>query len=259
METFWDWLRLRNLLEAAWYSFNPAQYNTLFDSELEKVIARVRDPTHRQALERMQRFDWTGYVSSWVRHAGFRDYREVQEKTHEVVTTLLMGKLFRGFDERVSGPMDKRFKCAVGNAVRNLVAKEKTRRRYLPSVPISQEFSPGSVTADDLPAPSAQEDDSKVIENFRELVSRRLGGLGLAVLDLRLEGGETKSLVGCPSLGSPGKWTIKKVVCQVKQLAQEYAASLGDPELLQKVERAMRAEGETIGKRRAAMAARCPS
>ena len=60
METFWDWLKLQSLLAEAWYSFNSAQYNELFDNELEKVIRRVSDPTHRQALERMQRFDWTG-------------------------------------------------------------------------------------------------------------------------------------------------------------------------------------------------------
>lgn len=77
-----------------------------------------------------------------------------------------------------------------------------------------------------------------------------------AVLDVRLEGGETKSLVGCPSLGSPGKWVVKKVVQDVKRLAREYAASLGDPELLRRIERAMAAESETVGKRRAATAAR---
>ena len=116
--------------------------------------------------------------------------------------------------------MDKRFKASVANSIRNLVAKEKTRRRYLPTTSIAQEFTPGSPTPDDLPAPAAHDDDSKVIEGFRELVQRRLGGLGLALLDLRLEGGETKSLVGCPSLGSPGKWTVKKVVAAVKALAQ---------------------------------------
>ena len=256
METFWQWLSqldLLRLLRETYFSFDPQAYNELFNSELEKVIARVRDPAHREVLERLRGFDWP-YVAGWIRHAGFRDYREVQEKTHEVVTTLLMGKLFRGFDERVPGPIDKRFKASVANSIRNLVAKEKTRRRYLPSVPIAQEFVPGSVTADDLPAPPARDDDSKVIEGFRELVRRRLGSLGLAVLDLRLEGGETKSLVGCPSLGSPGKWTVKKVVAGVKALAREFFR--GDPELLRRVERAMEAESETIGRRQAAMTAR---
>ena len=256
METFWDWLRLRSLLAETYFTFDRQAYNQIFDSELEKVIARVRDPAHRQVLERLRGFDWTGYVAGWIRHAGFRNDREVQERTHDVVVTLLMGKLFRGFDERVSGPMDKRFKCAVGNAVRNLVAKEKTRKRYLPSVPIAQEFVPGSVTADELPAKPAQDDDEKIIHDFRELVRRRLGDLAVAVLDARLDGEETKSLVGSPALGSPGRWVIKKIVQDVKRLAREYAASLGDPELLQRIEKAMAGESETIGKRRAAMAAR---
>ncbi len=253
MQTFWHWLNLRHLLEAAWYSFDPAQYNQLFNDELEKVIARVKDP---QALEAMRGFDWLAYVSSWVRHSGYRDQREIQERTHDVVVTLLTGTLFRGYDQKVHGPMELRFRRSVGNAVRNIVAKEKTRRRNIPSVSIQQEFTPGCATPDDLPAKPARDDDSKVIENFRELVRRRLGDLALAVLDARLDGEETKSLVGCPSLGSPGKWTIKKVVAAVKQLAREYAASLGDPELLRRVERAMAGESETIGKRRAAMTAR---
>ena len=254
MQTFWQWLRLQNLLEAAWYSFDPQAYNRLFNDELEKVIARTSDPAPRQALERLKGFDWLSYIVGSVWHAGYRDQRERDEKSHEVVTKLLLGKLFRGYAPRIHGPMDLRFRRSVGNAIRNLVEKERNRKRLLPTTSIAQEFTPGCATPDDLPAPSAQDDDSKVIENFRDLVRRRLGGLGLAVLDVRLEGGETKSLVGCPALGSPGKWTIKKVVAGIKTLAREFFR--GDPELLRRVERAMEAEGETVGKRRAAMAAR---
>ncbi len=250
METFWQWLRLRSLLEAAWYSFNPAEYNRLFDSELEKVIARVKDP---QALERLKGFDWLAYIVGSVWHAGYRDKRGRDEKAHDIVVKLLTGRLFRGYDPSHHGPMELRFRRSVGNAIRNLVAKEKTRRRYLPTIPIAQEFTPGFVTADDLPAKPAQ-DDEKVIEDFRRLVRQRLGGLGLAVLDARLSGEETKSLVGCPSLGSPGRWTIKKVVAGIQALAREFFR--GDPDLLRRIEMAMKAEGETVGKRRAAMAAR---
>jgi hypothetical protein len=251
MENFWQWLRLRHLLAETYYSFNPQAYNQLFDDELGKVIARVKDP---QSLESMRGFDWLAYISSWVRHAGYRDQREIQERTHDVVVKLLTGKLFRGYDPRIHGPMDKRFKASVANAVRNMTQKERNRRRNIPSVSIQQEFTPGCATPDDLPAKPDPDDDSKVIEGFRELVRRRLGDLAVAVLDLRLEGGETKSLVGSPALGSPGKWTIKKVVAGIKQLAREFFR--GDPELLRRVEKAMRAEGETIGRRRAAMAAR---
>ena len=161
---------------------------------------------------------------------------------------MLLGKLFRGYDERIHGPLELRFRRSVGNAIRNIVEKEKARRRNVPTVSISQEFSPGSVTAEELPARSVPDDEEKVVEGFRELVRRRLGDLALAVLDVRLEGGETKSLVGLPSLGSPGKWVIKKVVAGIKALAREFFR--GDPDLLRRIERAMRAESETIGKRR---------
>ena len=62
--------------------------------------------------------------------------------------------------------------------------------------------------------------------------------------------------MGCDALGSPGKWKIKQVVGEIKELAREYARSLGDPELLRGVEKAMEAEEETIEKRRATTAAR---
>jgi hypothetical protein len=251
MQTFQEWSRLQSLLEAAWYSFDPQAYNALFDSELEKVIARVRDP---RSLEAMRGFDWLSYIVGSVWHAGFLDKRERDEKTHEIVTKLLMGKLFRGYDPRIHGPIELRFRRSVGNAIRNLVEKERNRRRNVPTVPIGQEFVPGSVTAEDLPAKSAQDDDEKIIHDFRELVRRRLGDLALAVLDARLSGEQTKSLVGSPALGSPGKWRIKMLVQEIKRLAREFFRD--DPELLRRIERATEAEQETIGRRRAAMAAR---
>ena len=85
---------------------------------------------------------------------------------------------------------------------------------------------------------------------------RRLGTLGVAVLDTRLAGEETKSLIGSPALGSPGRWIIRQVVPQVKELAHEYARSLGDPELLRRVEKAMASESDTIQKRQASTRAR---
>jgi hypothetical protein len=90
-----------------------------------------------------------------------------------------------------------------------------------------------------------------VIENFRELVRRRLGDLAVAVFDLRMDGGETKSLVGSATLGSPSKWAVKKVVQEIKTLARQYAASIGDFGLLRRIERAMEDEAGTVAKRRA--------
>ena len=77
----------------------------------------------------------------------------------------------------------------------------------------------------------------------------------LAVLQVRLDGGETKSLVGCDALGSPGKWKIKQVVQEIKALAREYATAIGDSELLRRIEKAMEAEEETLAKRRTSTAA----
>ncbi len=250
MLTFWQWLSQLRLLDETYYGLDPEQYDALFDKELEKVITRTSNTAHRQILERMRGFSWMGYIAVAVRHAGFRDQREVQERTHDIAVKLLMGRLFTGFDERVSGPMDLRFRTSVTNAVRNMVEKERNRRRLLPTV----------AAAADLPARSGTGDDDmegeKVVRDFRRLVHRRLGDIGLAVLDVRLGGGETKSLVGSPALGSPGKWIVKKVVCQIKMLAKEYARSLGDSEFLRRIEKAMAVEGETVEKRRTATAAR---
>jgi hypothetical protein len=248
MQTFWQWVANLRLAET-YYGLDPAEYNELFDKELEKAIQRTQDPAHRQALEGMRGFNWMGYVAAAVRHAGFHDQRDVQERSHEVAVKLLMGTLFRGFDERVSGPMDLRFKRSVGNAVRNMVELERNRSRLLHTVPIDQEVEPASVTSDN-------DGGERVIRDFRRLVRRRLGDIGVAVLDVRLAGGETQSLVGCPALGSPGKWGVKRAVQQIKQLVREYASSLGDPELLRRVERTMEAEEETVAKRRATTAAR---
>ena len=78
------------------------------------VITKDSDPAHKQTLERLRGFDWLSYIAASVWHAGFRDRRERDEKTHEVVVKLLTGKLFKGYDPRLHGPMDLRFKRSVG-------------------------------------------------------------------------------------------------------------------------------------------------
>ena len=123
MHTFCEWLDLIDQLLETYYTFDPKQWNDLFDQELQKVFARTTDPQQRQALERMQGINWVSYVASSVRKAGIRDYREGQEAITDICTKLLTGKLFTGFDERTSGPMDLRFKASVGNAIRNLVRR----------------------------------------------------------------------------------------------------------------------------------------
>jgi hypothetical protein len=250
METFLEWLTRLRLLET-YYGLDNQQYNRLFDAELEKLLQRVRDPAHCEALLRLRGFNWTSYIAASLRNAGFQDQRERDEQTHEIVTKLVMGTLFRGFNEKISGPMDLRFKRSVSNSIRNIVELERNRRRYIPTTPIGQEFEPGSIAAADLPDRVSYGQDEQVIENFRELVRRRLGDLAVAIFDLRMDGGETKSLVGSPTHGSPSRWAVKKVVQEIKTLGRQFAASIGDFGLLRRIERAMEDEAGTVAKRRA--------
>jgi hypothetical protein len=62
MQTFWQWLWQLRLcpLDETYFTFDPAEYNQLFDKELEKVITRTSNAKHCQALESMRGFNWMG-------------------------------------------------------------------------------------------------------------------------------------------------------------------------------------------------------
>ena len=246
MRTFWEWLRLQNLFAETYFTFDPRQYDDLFDAELEKLIARVRDPARLQALEQMRGFKWLGYIATAVRSSGFREYRTWRETIHEVVVKLLTGKLFSGYDEQRHGPMHFRFRNSVWNAIRNMAAKEQTRRRHA-AVPFER--------GDDVPAPPPAQDE-QIVDDFRQLVRRQLGGLGVAVLDARLAGETSQSLVGCKAVGSPNSNTIARVVQEIKRLAREHAIAVGNSELLRGIETAMAAEDARLAKRKTTIAAR---
>lgn len=250
--------------DQSYYTFNAEQYNQVFRDELAKVIQRTSDPVQRKSLERLHDFDWLSYIAGAIRRI-YRDFRQGQEAISDVASKLLMGKLFRGFTppsptesaEDVGDYLLARFKTSVANSIRNLTSKEANRRRYLPTTAIRQDFEPGAVTADDLPARSSSaHDDEKVIEDFRELVRTQLGHLALVVFDLRMAGGETKSLVNSPAVGSPGRFVIKRVVQEIKALAREYAERRGDATFLREVERAMERGEATVNRRLKTTAAR---
>ena len=146
MLTFWQWLSQLRLVET-YYGFDPTQYNQLFDEELEKVIARTSDAKPiANPLKGMRGFGWMSYIAASVRHAGIGIIVMVKNESADIAVKLLTGTLFTGFDERVSGPMDLRFRASVGNAIRNMVEKDRNRRRLLPTVPIQQQFEPGGIT-----------------------------------------------------------------------------------------------------------------
>ncbi len=253
MKTFFEYLAHLDLdtrlwLIETWFSFEPSQYNRLFDDELGKISAS--SPEHQEAIERLRTVDYVGSISKSLFNAGYRDQREIRERCHDIVTKLLTGGLFSNYDEKRHGPLDKRFKRSVGNAIRNMVEKDRNRRRFLPSVPIG-DSEPGGVAAFGRPSRGLEQDDSAaVIARFRKLVQQRLGDLGLAVFDARMEGQETKSLVGQESLGRPGRAVLQRVVREIKALAREHALALGDPGFLRDVERAMGRESATVEKRK---------
>ena len=107
-----------------YYSFDPPQYNQLFDDELQRLS--VSSPEHRDAMERMQGFNWVGYIAKSLRNSGYRDQREVAERTHDIMVKMLTGGLFINYDERQHGPLDLRFKRSVANAIKNMVEKKET-------------------------------------------------------------------------------------------------------------------------------------
>jgi hypothetical protein len=234
MWSFQFWLLLREQLD-------KDAYNDLFHQELERLLSRLTDPTQRQHAESMLDFDWTRYMAGAIRHSGITAQDEIDERVHEIVIRMLIspGGLFRDYDERRHGPFPLRFKRALANTLKNLTEKERNRRRYIPSIPIRQEFEP------DLPARGMPESDPKLLDEFRELVRRHLGAIAVRIFDARLEGIEMKTLPGVSS------YTVKKTVQEIKALARRYAVR--DPNLLRQIERLMAAEEMTAQRRKAAM------
>ncbi len=228
------WLLLRE-------NFNPAAYDDLFNRELDAVLPMVRNPDDRKRLSAM-RDGWTNYIAACLRNAGFRQQGDLEERIHDIVVKLLVspGGLFRGYDESRHGPLDLRFKRSVANAVKNVVEKEKNRRRLLPPAPLHTDF---------IPARPEHDHDATIIDRFRNLLQTRLGDLAVAIFDARLENRQTKDLVGLPELDRPSRWVIKRTVHEIKTAAVGYAKRLDDPDFLRHVERLLDAEAATVARR----------
>jgi DNA-directed RNA polymerase specialized sigma24 family protein len=244
--SFPNWLINRNahfalLLRLSEVSelFDRQAFNALFDRELTGVIQKA-PPEQRQQLERLREFDWIGYIDRSLRNAGFRDH-DLDELTQEIVVKLLIqpGQLFRGWQGQ---PIDRRFKASLKNAIINLVEKRRNRRRLLPSVPIANEFEPGATAAQHLP--SRQQSSGTLLDEFREFLRQQLGSQAVAVFDHRLEGRDTKELIGREGMTS---YRIKLTVQAIKSAARQFAQ--GDTSFLRMVDRAMREEERTVGKR----------
>jgi len=242
MQTFWEFVHTLHLAESLrllenFYPLDSDAYDALFAAELRKLA--MQSPKGSKDLKSLEDFGFTRYISAAVRNSGIHDPRELQERSHDVAAKLLLGGLFSNYNPNTHGPFMARFSVAVSNAVRNQVALDRNRRRYLPRAPMS---------SDQLAARSRPSDET-TIQDFRSLVGSRLGALGVAVLDSRLSGANIKSLIGSVQYGQPSAYRIKQTVLSIKQLAGEFARSRGDESFLRQVEKAMQAEEATVKRR----------
>jgi hypothetical protein len=252
MAMFTNWLTFRDaafqleLLEAAEY-FDPQAYNAVFNSELEKMIRRLSNEEVRQQVSELRGFNWGGYLERSLRRAGFKD-DDIQEYFHQITIQLLLepGKLYRGWLPGKHGPLDRRFRRSVWNAIRNIQEKGRNRRKWMtavdPSVMAGQH--------------AGRAPYSDVVDQFRSLVAQRLGSLALEILDARLAGEDIKNLVGKTTIGTPSAYYIKREVSAIKQLAYQFAQQTGDQVFLYKLVKAMDSEKATTAKRQAAIAAK---
>jgi hypothetical protein len=252
MKHIWEWFaeldtaaRLQ-LLEAAAY-FDPQSYNSVFQRELDELLNRISDEgTRQEIMELKSSFDFSNYILNSLKRVGIKSEDQQQEYFHQIAVRLLVspGKLFTGWQPGKHGPLDRRFRAATWNSIRNILEKRRNRRKWM------QNADPTAI-AERTPQRSAG--NSEIIDVFRRLVKERLGELALSVLDQRLSGGETKELVG---IGTQSAFYVKQSVQSIKELAQRFAVKIGDNSFADMVSKAMAAESETIEKRKKSLAAR---
>jgi hypothetical protein len=250
---FVEWLAHRHvetllrLLEGADY-FNPQSYNSAFVAGLDDLLGRIHDPAAREQIEALRDFDFGSYIARSLARAGFTG-ENLQEHFHALVVRLLLkpGKLFRGWNPEVHGPLDRRMKSSTWNGIRNFAEKQRNRRKW------STNTDPGVMAG---MFAGKQDHSSSLVDQFTRLVADRLGPLAAAILDWRFDGNEVKDMVGNPQFGSPSVYAIKREVQEIKRLAHEFAIQNDDPGFLAAVERGMNAEARTVQKRQQSMAAR---
>jgi hypothetical protein len=250
MISFREWVRhgnllgLLRLLENAQF-FRPEDYNGVFENELGKLLTRIHDPAVRQQVSKLRGFDWGSYISRSLARAGFRG-DDIQENFHSLVMKLLLspGKLFKGWSPERHGPLERRFRAATWNAIRNVVEKRRNYQRWMVS-------ADPAVMAGIHPA-REHPHSTGLLDDFRKVVAEKLGKLAAAILDWRLEGKQTKEMIGRAEFDSPSIYSIKREVGEIKKLAHRFAAKSGDPEFLAKVEKALSNEAATVAKRQAA-------
>jgi hypothetical protein len=226
MESFRLWLFL---LESGRLDLDG--FNALFRQHLRALLPRVHDARRRASLERMRNTDWMSYILTALRNAGVADQGEREEAANDIAVYLLVqpGRLFAGYDPATSGPMEARFTLAVQNAVRNhLRTRARRTRRF------RDDHADGLGDVPDRPA----EPSDEVLSMFRAYLRREVGDVAVALLDRRLEDGESlRQLVKEPAFRRLGDWGIRQLMRRIRDAATAFARSHADDELLHAIAR----------------------
>ena len=210
--------------------FPKAELNRMFRQEILVLLNRPElnaSPSDRSDIESMADMDAVGYIDRSLRRAGFSEPDLDQHAQDILIKMLVTGKLFSGYK---TGSFRARFLVTVKNAVRSLLSKQRLRSRQ-------------HSLAVDLAV--ADQPDSEMIDDFRSFLLDQHGPAHLAVFDQRIEGGESKALIG--SDGIQTSYRLKKITQEIKQALRRFAN--GDSAFRRLVDRAMQDESETMTRR----------
>lgn len=189
--------------------FPKSAINTLFRREISKARLSAKTQRAADSIDRMLALDVVGYIDKALRASGYKA-NDLDEIVQDFLVKLLMGAFLKRWNGEA--PLDARFKVAVKNGISSLKRK-KTR----PALTDDISFIPAAVDLDM---------DSGFIEGFRLYVLRELGMDALRLLDHRLDGRDTKDLLG--SRGFETSYRLKAAVRSLKQAHAAYAYTSAD-------------------------------
>ncbi len=211
--------------------FPREEINALFRKEIEKLLLRTQHLSWdlQKELKMLKERDWVAYIDRSLRRAGFKDHDLDQLVQDLTVKMLVTGNLFSGW--RGESSLQARFLVTLRNAIATLVKKKQASSKRSHELPM------------DAPSKRVQSTES-VVEEFRDYLRSELGETAVLVFDHRLDGGDTKELIG---QGIETSYRLKRIVADIKAAARKFAARY--PEFFNMVEKAFRDEARTMARR----------
>lgn len=220
--------RTTHWLEVSEY-FPRTEINRLFRQEIDKLRTRDLSQDLQQELEMLSQRDWVGYIDRSLRRAGFQD--ELDNLVQDLAVKMLVtGNLFTGW--RGQSSLQARVLVTIRNAISTLIRRKQASLKRSKEIPI------------DMPEKSSQGSDS-LVDEFKNYLRNELGPVAVTVFDHRLEGGDTKDLIG--QQGIETSYRLKKIVQEIKEAAKGFASR--DPDFLYMVKKAFENEAKTFKKR----------